>query len=651
MQVLANAQSAIDALCTVEDPEWHNFVEPITAACDTIDRFWSPVSHLNAVMSTDALRSAYNAGLQRLQSFYTDLGQNQALFEQYKLIEQGAVYVSLSDAQRVVVDKALRDFRLSGVDLEGTARERYREINLRASELSSQFQDQLLDATNAWSIALEDDSCLAGLPEHSKQLLAQMAEQADNGAAYVVNLQMPSYIAIMTHARDRELRKLVYEAYNTRASNQGPHAGQWDNAPVIDELLTLRKEKAALLGYDNYAALSLATKMAGSATEVTDFLRDLAARSRPFAEDELAALRDFATADGLEDELQAWDTGYYVEKLRQKKHAISSEELKPYFPADHVISGLFAVCNRLFGVSIEKVEGPVSYHKDVSLYRISRDGEEIGNFYFDLYSRPAKRGGAWMAGCVDRNRVADATQLPASFMVCNLTPPIGDAPALFDHQEVTTLFHEFGHGLHHMLTRIDNASIAGINGVEWDAVELPSQLLENWCWQRESLDVVAAHYETREPIPDDLLERAQAAKNFGAGVQMLRQVELGLFDMLIHDHSGEQAVDVQAVLDSVRAEVALLDVPPENRFQCGFAHLFAGGYAAGYYSYKWAEVLSADAFSRFEDEGVFSATAGAAFREEILERGGSRPAMESFVAFRGREPTVSALLRHNGMAA
>ena len=649
-ELLENTQSRIDTLATAEAPDWSNFVEPLTEACDAIDRFWSPVSHLNAVMSSDALRDAYNAGLQTLQAFYTDLGQNRALFEQYRAIESGSVYGDLSADQRVVIDNALRDFRLSGVDLEGEAKARYREISLRLSELGSQYQDQLLDATNAWSITLDDDARLAGLPDHSKQLLAQMAEQAGEGA-YVVNLQMPSYIAVMTYADDRALRESLYHAYTTRASDQGPHAGQWDNGPVIDELLALRQEKAALLGFESYAALSLATKMAGSAGEVTGFLRDLAARSRSFAESELAELRHFAAEDGLSGELQPWDTGYYAEKLRQQKHAISSEELKPYFPADRAVDGLFAVANRLFGVSIEAVSDAETYHEDVALYRISRDGEEIGNFYFDLYSRPQKRGGAWMAGCVDRNRVGDTVQLPATFMVCNLTPPLGDAPALFDHQEVTTLFHEFGHGLHHMLTRIDNAAIAGINGVEWDAVELPSQFLENWCWERESLDVIAAHHETGEPIPEDLLSRAQAAKNFGAGLQMLRQVELGLFDMLIHSHTAESAVDVQATLDAVRGEVALLKTPADNRFQCGFSHLFAGGYAAGYFSYKWAEVLSADAFSRFEEEGVFSTQAGAAFREEVLERGGSRPAMESFVAFRGREPSVDALLRHNGLAA
>ncbi|MEM7378581.1 MAG: M3 family metallopeptidase [Pseudomonadota bacterium] len=648
--VLDTAQTSIDALCAVADPTWQNFVEPLTDSCDAIDRYWSPVSHLNAVMSTDALRDAYNAGLQTLQAFYTDLGQNRALYDQYAAIAAGPEYERFDTTQRVVVDKALRDFRLSGVDLEGEARERYREISLRLSELGSRYQDQLLDATNAWSITLDDDTRLAGLPEHSKQLLAQMAEQAGAGA-YVVNLQMPSYVAVMTYAEDRSLREAVYSAYNTRASDRGPHAGQWDNRPVIDELLALRQEKAGLLGFESYAALSLATKMAGSATEVTDFLRDLAGRSRAVAEDELLALRDFAAEHGLDGELQPWDTGYYAEKLRLKRHAISSEELKPYFPADRAISGLFAVANRLFGVSIEPVAGADSYHDDVQLYRISRNGEEIGNFYFDLYSRPSKRGGAWMAGCVDRNRVRDDVQLPATFMVCNLTPPLGDAPALFDHQEVTTLFHEFGHGLHHMLTRIDNAAIAGINGVEWDAVELPSQFLENWCWQRESLDVIAAHHETGDAIPEDLLSRAQAAKNFGAGMQMLRQVEFGLFDMLIHSHEGEAAVDVQGTLDAVRTEVSLLQPPAENRFQCGFSHLFAGGYAAGYFSYKWAEVLSADAFSRFEEEGVFSDVAGTAFREEVLERGGSRPAMESFVAFRGREPTVDALLRHNGLAA
>ncbi len=647
--MLSELQAQIDALVKIDAPTWANFVEPLSEHMDVLGRFWSPVSHLNAVMNTDALRDSYNQGLQLLQGFYTDLGQNKILYQQYLKLQQPDLYKTLNAEQQTVVDQAVRDFKLSGVGLEDSAKSRYKEISLRSSELGSKFQDNVLDATNAWQIHVTEASELAGLPVHSIAMLAQAAKVKELDG-WLVSLEQPSYIAVMTYADNRDLRQKTYMAYNTRASDQGPGVGEWNNQAVIDEILSLRAEKSKLLGFESYAELSLATKMADSPEQVNAFLRELATKSKPMAERELNELRSFAAAEGLSGDFQAWDAGYYAEKLRAKKHDFSSEELKPYFPADRSVAGLFAVSAKLFDIKIEEVEGAEVYHEDVKLFRIlNAEGAEQGLFYLDLYARSDKRSGAWMAGCVDRSAIAGEVQLPVAFLVCNLTPPIGDEPALFNHDEVITLFHEFGHGLHHMLTQVDAAAVSGINGVEWDAVELPSQFLENWCWQRESLDLIAAHYRTGELIPDDLLERAQAARNFGAGMQMVRQIEFSLFDINIHNSA--EAVDVQGELDAVRAEVSVLTPPAENRFQNGFSHIFAGGYGAGYFSYKWAEVLSADAFARFEEEGIFSVQAGTHFKQAVLERGGSRPAMQSFVDFRGREPNIDALLRHNGLAA
>lgn len=647
--MIQELQKKIDALVELESPNWETFVEPLTESMDQLGRYWSPVSHLNAVMNSEELREAYNDGLQVLQGFYTDLGQNANLYHQYLKLQEPPLYDSLNQEQQTVVAHAVRDFKLSGVGLEGDAKTRYREISLQLSELGSKFQDNVLDATNAWQIQITDESDLIGIPDHSKLMLAQSAANKKLDG-WLITLEQPSYIAVMTYAANRELREKTYVAFSTRASDQGPNADTWDNSAVIDNILELRREKAELLGFDTYAELSLATKMAESAGQVTDFLRKLATHSKPMAEKELLELQQFAAGQGLSGKLQAWDVAFYAEKLREEKHNVSSEELKPYFPANRAVDGLFSVCTQLFDIKIEKVPEAKTYHEDVELYQIlDSDGVRQGLFYLDLYARTNKRSGAWMAGCVDRQANSHEIQLPVAFLVCNLTPPVGDKPALFNHDEVITLFHEFGHGLHHMLTRVDASAISGINGVEWDAVELPSQFLENWCWHRESLDLIAAHYETGELIPDDLLERAQAARNFGAGMQMVRQLEFSLFDINIHDSKNK--VDVQAELNNVRQEVSVFTPPAENRFQHGFLHIFAGGYGAGYFSYKWAEVLSADAFARFEEEGIFSKQAGTHFKNAVLEKGGSRPAMENFVDFRGREPEIDALLRHNGLAA
>ncbi|HEY5717120.1 MAG TPA: M3 family metallopeptidase, partial [Motiliproteus sp.] len=557
----------------------------------------------------------------------------------------------LSDEQRKVVDNALRDFRLSGVALEGEAKQRYGEIRQRLSELSTRFSENVLDATNAWSKTLPEAAQLAGLPDSAIAAARQAADKAGE-RGYRVTLEFPSYIAVMTHADDRALRQEVYTAFATRASDQGPHAGQWDNRALIDETLALRHELAQLLGFCDYAAYSLATKMAESADQVETFLRDLAQRSRPMAQQDFAELAAFAQQrDGL-SELQAWDLTYYAELLKQQRYQVSQEQLRAYFPVSRVLPGLFAIVERLFGIQVSEQAGEALWHPDARLFRIEQQGEVLGYFYLDLYARAHKRGGAWMDVCRTRRRtLSGELQLPVAYLVCNFNPPVGEQSALLTHNEVTTLFHEFGHGLHHLLTEMESAGVSGISGVAWDAVELPSQFLENWCWEPEGLGLISGHVDSGEPLPDALLQRLLQAKNFQSGMMMVRQLEFSLFDLVLHrDYQPAPATNVQQVLDAVRAEVAVFAVPLFNRFQCSFSHIFAGGYAAGYYSYKWAELLSADAFARFEEEGVFNAKTGAAFRDAILAKGGSREAMELFVAFRGRKPRPDALLRHSGIA-
>jgi len=550
-----------------------------------------------------------------------------------------------------VVDNALRDFRLAGVDLPPEKQRRYREIQQRLARLTSRFEENLLDATQAWSKQITDVRRLAGLPESARAQARQAAEQR-NQEGWVFTLEFPSYYAVMTYADDAGLRREVYEAYVTRASDQGPHAGKWDNGPIMEEILALRHELAQLLGFANYAERSLATKMAPSPEKVMAFLRDLADRSLGQAQEELEELKRFAREQYGVEELAAWDISYYSEKLRQRRYALSDEDLRPYFPEDRVLPGLFEVVKRLYGLEIRRLEGIETWHDDVRFYEIrDAEGRLRGQFYVDLYARPKKRGGAWMDVCISRMRRADGSvQTPVAYLTCNLTPPVGDKPALFTHDEVITLFHEFGHGLHHMLTTVDYASVAGISGVAWDAVELPSQFMENWCWQREALDLIAGHYRTGEPLPDELFDKMIAARNFQAGMQMVRQLEFSLFDFRLHlEYDPETGARIQQILDEVRAEVAVVRPPVYNRFQHGFAHIFAGGYAAGYYSYKWAEVLSSDAFGRFEEEGIFNRETGLAFLETILEQGGARDPMDLFKEFRGREPEIEALLRHSGI--
>ncbi|HSB96181.1 MAG TPA: oligopeptidase A [Spongiibacteraceae bacterium] len=654
-ELLASNRRAIETLLDeLQQPSWQTLVLPLEELEDRLEKAWAPVGHLNAVTNTPEWRQAYEAVLPKLTEYGTELGQNRRLFEAYEKLAQSSEYQALDEARRKVIDNALRDFRLSGVALEGAAKQRYGELKQRLAELSTRFSNNVLDATQGWFKHVADEAAagqlLRGIPDMALQAYRQAA-QTRNLEGYVLTLDAPAYMPAIQYAEDRELRAELYAAYTTRASEQGPQAGRWDNSPLMQEILALRHELALLLGFANYAELSLATKMARSPTAVVDFLEDLAQRSRTLAEIEYAELKTFAAAElGIAD-LQAWDVPYASEKLRQARYALSQEELRPYFPAHKVIDGLFAVVEKLFGVQFVVDATIATWHTDVQVFNVLRGGELIARCYLDLYARSGKRGGAWMDNCRSRRlRKNGELQLPVAFLTCNFTPPSATEPSLLTHSEVTTLFHELGHGLHHMLTRIDTAPVAGINGVAWDAVELPSQFMENWCWELAAIPLISGHYQTGATLPPELLDKMLAAKNFQAGMIMMRQLEFSLFDFKLHrDYDAAQPRSIQAVLDEVRTQVAVYAPPAFNRFQHSFSHIFAGGYAAGYYSYKWAEVLSADAFSLFEENGIFDRETGRRFLHEILERGGAREPMVLFEAFRGRQPQVDALLRHNGI--
>ncbi|GAB4270290.1 MAG: oligopeptidase A [Methylomicrobium sp.] len=649
--LLADARKTVDEkLKATEHYTWSNLIEPIANAEDRLEKAWSPVSHMNSVVNSEALREAYNACLPMLSDYSTEMGQNEALFNAYQTIAQGSEFEHYDKAQKKIVDNALRDFKLSGIDLEPAKKQRYKEISQRLSKLTSRFEENLMDATNAWSKLLTDAEELSGLPKSALAQAKQTAE-ADGKKGWMITLQFPSFQAVMTYADSRELRREHYEAFVTRASDVGPHARRWDNSQIMEEILALRHEKARLLGFDNYAELSLATKMADNPDQVIDFLEDLADRSWRQARKDLHELRAFAAKHYGHKDLQPWDIGYYSEKMRQHFYELSQEEVKTYFPIDRVLPGMFAIVEKLYGLNINEVEGVDSWHKDVRFYEIhDRDGHLRGQFYTDLYARPKKRGGAWMDVCVSRKKYQDEVQTPVAYLTCNFTPPTGDDPALLTHDEVTTLFHEFGHGLHHMLTQVDHLGVSGISGVEWDAVELPSQFMENWCWEKEALDLISGHYQTGEKLPDSLFDKMLAAKNFQSGMLMVRQLEFSLFDLRIHkEYDPNKGGRIYEILKQVRNQVAVVMPPEFNRFPHSFSHIFAGGYAAGYYSYKWAEVLSSDAFSMFEEHGIFNETIGHSFLTNILEQGGSDNAMELFIRFRGREPEIDALLRHNGI--
>ncbi len=644
--LLARNRAAVAGMADQTAPDWRSLPARLEALDDDLSRAWALVSHLNAVTNSPAWREAYNGNLAKISAYYTELGQNADLYAGYERLARSAEFAAWSDAQQQTVRNALRDFRLSGVALPEAEKKQYADNEEKLSALSAKFADNLLDATQAWQQPLAEDD-LAGLPDSHRALLAQLGQQrgADGPLA---TLDMPAYLAIMTHADRRELRQTVYRAYVTRASEQYLD-GKYDNSAIMGEILTLRHAQARLLGFANYAELSLEPKMAPSVDKVVAFLEELAARARPAAERDLAELRAFAAAElGIAD-LQPWDTAYVAEKLKQRKHNLSQETLRAYFPAPKVIAGMFGIVETLYGILITPAEAEV-WAEGVTYYEIREHGELLAGFYLDPYARANKRGGAWMANCRSRRVREDGSrQLPVAFLTCNFNPPVGDRPALLTHDEVTTLFHEFGHGLHHMLTEVEISAVGGIHGVAWDAVELPSQFMEHWCWEEAGLARITAHIDTGAPLPADLLASLMAAKNFQSGLMTLRQLEFALFDMRIHRAGPLDAAGVQAELNAVRAQVSLLPPPDWNRFQHSFSHIFAGGYAAGYYSYKWAEVLSTDAFSRFEAEGIFNPETGRSFRREILAKGGSKPALDLFVAFRGREPEIDALLRHSGL--
>ena len=652
--VLEQAKQTVEALLTnQQQPTWQSLVLPMEALDASIDKVWSPVSHLNSVMNSDGLRVAYNACLPKLSQFGTELGQNEDLYKAYNALANSPEYERLDVAQKKVIDNGLRDFRLSGVELSQAERDKFKQISQKLTELTAKFEENLMDATHAWKKHITDEALLSGLPNSTKAMAAQFA-QRDELDGWLFTLDFPSYMPVMSYADDRDFREEMYTAFATKASDQGPHAGQWDNTQIMADILKLRHELAQLIGFENHAERSLATKMAQSPQQVLDFLSDLATRSKSIAEQEFAELKAYAHQQNPDiNELEAWDVTYFAEKLRQQRYSISQEELKPYFPENKVVSGLFAVVNRLYGLDIKERKDIDVWHNDVRFFDIfDGNGELRGQFYLDLYARNHKRGGAWMDECHVRRQTEEGIQTPVAFLTCNFSEPVGDKPALFSHDEVTTLFHEFGHGLHHMLTKIHHAGVSGINGVAWDAVELPSQFMENWAWEREALDLISGHFETGEVLPQDLFDKMIAARNFQSAMVMLRQLEFSLFDFRLHlEFNPEQENQVDMILAEVREQVAVVKPPKFNRFAHSFSHIFAGGYAAGYYSYKWAEVLSADAFSKFEENGIFDRATGLEFLESILEQGGSREPMELFIQFRGREPEIDALLRHSGIAA
>ena len=660
-QVLDDNRRAInDLLDKIGEPTWDSFILPLEELEDRLDKVWSPVGHLNGVMNSPEWRQAYESVLPKLTEYHTELGQNRKLYEAYKKFAESAEYKQLDEARCKVIDNALRDFRLSGVALEGDAKKRYGELRKLLAELTTKFSNNVLDATQGWSKHVTDENSLRGIPVTALQSY-QQAAKARSLDGFVITLDAPAYLPVMQYADDRELRRELYTAYSTRASDQGPQAGQWDNSELMTQILAARHELAQLLGFSNYAEYSLATKMAETTDEVIDFLEDLAHRSRAMASDEYRELQEFAARELAIADLQVWDVPYASEKLRLARYALSQEELRPYFPASKVIDGLFTIVEKLFGVRFVEDHSIATWHEDVHVYNLQRGDMLIARCYLDLYARSGKRGGAWMDNCRSRRKCADnSLQLPVAYLVCNFTPPTESVPSLLTHSEVTTLFHEFGHGLHHMLTQIDTLSVAGINGVAWDAVELPSQFLENWCWEPDAIPLLSAHYQTNAPLPQELLDKMLAAKNFQSGLFMMRQLEFALFDFKLHrdylsgsgtlsGSGAQQPRSIQDVIDEVRNMVAVYPLPTFNRFQHSFTHIFAGGYAAGYYSYKWAEVLSADAYSAFEEEGIFNIDTGRRFLHEILERGGADEPMTLFVAFRGRKPSVDALLRHSGI--
>lgn len=649
---IQDSREHIEKLVQQEQITWENFILPLTEIGNLFSKTWSPVSHLNAVKNSPELREAYQTCLPILSEYSTWVGQHKGLYNAYEKLKNSPEFESYDLAQKKTIENALRDFKLSGISLPAEKQKRYGEISARLSELNSQFSNNVLDATMGWDKIIEDVEQLKGLPESALQAAKQSAE-SKGLTGYRFTLEIPSYLPVMTYCENRELREEMYRAFVTRASDQGPNAGKWDNTAIMEEILNLRVELAKLLDFNTYTELSLATKMAENPQQVLDFLDNLAKRSKAQGEKELAELKEFCETHFNVTALDAWDIAFYSEKQKQHLYSINDEELRPYFPENRVLAGLFELIKRIFNIRAVERFDVDTWHKDVRFFDLIDETDNVrGSFYLDLYARENKRGGAWMDDCIGRRRKANGEiQKPVAYLTCNFNAPIGDKPALFTHDEVTTLFHEFGHGIHHMLTQIDVADVAGINGVPWDAVELPSQFLENWCWEAEALDFISGHYETGEPLPKEKLAQLLKAKNFQAAMFVLRQLEFGLFDFRLHHHfDPSKQNQILDTLKAVKEEVAVIKGVEWARTPHSFSHIFAGGYSAGYYSYLWAEVLSADAFSRFEEEGIFNPETGKSFLNEILSRGGSEEPMTLFKRFRGREPQLDALLRHKGIA-
>ena len=651
---LTQARKIVAELTQIADPDWDSLMLPLEEIEERLGRVWGPVGHLNAVCDSDELRPVYQQGVAKMTEWSSELGQNEELYAAIRKVSERDDFYNLSQERRQVVNHALRDFKLSGAELKGEDKTRFTEIQMRLSELATNFSQHVMDATRAFELHLTDEADVAGLPESVLASAAQRATQSDKDGGWLITLDAPSYIPFMQFSENRSLRETMYRQYVTRASS-----GELDNGPLINETLALRAEAAELLGFEHYAASSLASKMASDVDEVTGFLRELADKSKSIAQKELAELQFFADTELGIEELQAWDVSFASERLRLKTYAISQEELKPYFPEQNVINGMFGLVEKLYGITIRESRDAPVWHKSARYFELfDATDSQIAAFYLDPYARAHKRGGAWMDECIVRwQRPDDSLQLPVAYLVCNFDAPVGDKPALWTHDEVTTLFHEFGHGLHHMLTTVNELGVSGIRGVPWDAVELPSQFMENFCWERQVVDLFARHYETGETLPDALFDKMLAAKNFQSAMIMLRQIEFALFDLLLHSQfdatTGDTDSDetVQQLLDKVREEVSVISPPAFNRFQNSFSHIFAGGYAAGYYSYKWAELLSADIYATFEEEGVLNADTAARLRNELLSIGGSREIMDAFIAFRGRKPSVDALLRHSGLSS
>jgi oligopeptidase A len=650
--LLETGRAIVEKLATAnEAPTWENFAKPLEDMEEKLSRAWSQVGHMNAVVNSPELREAYNASLPKLTDFYSDLGQDERLYAKFRTLKNSTEFGTLNTAQQKIVENELLGFRLGGAELGDADKARFKTIQESLSKITTKFEENLMDTVNDFSHFVEDITELKGVPEDAIQA-SQEAASGDGKTGYKFTLHFPSYMPVLQYCQNRSLRELLYRAYATRASEFGK--ADWDNTPLISEILTLRRETATLLAYKNYAEMSLATKMADAPSDVITFLDNLAQRAKPFAKRDMQELTEYAAKLDIND-MQAWDVAYVSEKLREEKYAFSDQEVKQYFPESQVLAGLFKVVETIFGVHVKKSNAPV-WHPDAAFYEISdQHGKAIGQFYLDLYARNNKRGGAWMDEAITRrkqnlNNGADNIVTPVAYLTCNFSAPVGDKPALFTHDEVITMFHEFGHGLHHMLTQVDDYGVSGIKGVEWDAVELPSQFMENFCWEWDVIRHMTKHVETGASLPRALFDKMIAAKNFQAGMQTVRQIEFSLFDMRLHgDFDPNGKATALDLIELVRDEVAVVRPPKWNRFPNGFSHIFAGGYAAGYYSYKWAEVLSADAYSMFEENGVLCAETGRRFWHEILAMGGSRPALDSFVAFRGRAPDIEALLRHNGM--